>query len=116
MKVHLVPLCQILSVLEFEQFENYVHVNIILDFPITYKNAKVLCQSVCACSHQTVNMVVFFTKKMKIPTQKGEQSCKMYIVVHQTKKGIKIAYFQPKPFLISSRCLKQLDIKTLSLS
>jgi len=37
-----------------------VHVNIILDFSITYINASVLCQSECTCTHQTVNMVVFF--------------------------------------------------------
>ena len=52
----------------------YFHVNIILDFPITYRTDSVLCQSECACLHKTVNMVVFFV--MKIPTQKGEHSCK----------------------------------------
>ena len=54
----------------------YVHINILLDFPITYKNASVLCQYECACLHQTINMIVFFLKIMKIPTQKGEHSCK----------------------------------------
>jgi len=29
-----------------------------------------------ACLHKTVNMVVFLLKVMKIPTQKGEHSCK----------------------------------------
>jgi len=49
----------------------------ILDFPITYRNASVLCQSDCACLHQTVNIVVFFTEKtMAISTQKAEHSCK----------------------------------------
>jgi len=38
----------------------HVHVNIILVFPITYKNTSVLCQSECACLHQTVKMIVFF--------------------------------------------------------
>ena len=38
------------------------HGYIILDFPITYRNASVLCQSECACLHKTVNMVVFFVK------------------------------------------------------
>jgi len=33
---------------------------ILLDFPITYINASVLCQTECACLHQIVNMVVFF--------------------------------------------------------
>ena len=49
----------------------YFHVYIILDFPITYRNASVLCQSECACLHKTVNIVVFFAKRS---TQKGEQS------------------------------------------
>ena len=51
----------------------YFHV-ILLDFPITYRNASVLCQSECTCLHQTVDMVVFFWKMMKTPTQKGDQS------------------------------------------
>jgi len=38
----------------------YVHVNIILDLSITYRNASVLCQPECACLHKTVKMVVFF--------------------------------------------------------
>ena len=53
----------------------YFHVDIILDFPLTYKNASVLCLE-CACQHNTVNIEVFFVKRMKIPTQKGEHSCK----------------------------------------
>ena len=69
----------------------YVHVNIILDFSITYKHALVICQSECACSHQPVNMVVFFTKKiMKIPTQKGEHSCKCTELSLKQKDGIRI--------------------------
>jgi len=54
----------------------YVHVNLKIDFPITYQNDSVLCQSECACLHQTVNMVVFFLKIIKIPTLKGQHSCK----------------------------------------
>ena len=60
----------------FPLYMIYVHVNIILDFPITYKKASVLYQSEWACLHQTVNMVVFFLKIMKIPTKRGEHSCK----------------------------------------
>jgi len=59
----------------------YIHVYIRLDFSLTYRNASVLCQSECACLHKTVNMVA-----MKIPTQKGEHSCKMYRVVPITKR------------------------------
>jgi len=40
---------------------NILHVDIILDFPMTYRNASVLCQS--EYRHKTVNMVVFFVKK-----------------------------------------------------
>ena len=38
----------------------YLRVYIILDFPITYRNISVLCQSECACLHKTVNMAVSF--------------------------------------------------------
>ena len=37
-------------------------ITILLDFPITYRNASVLCQSECACLHKTLNMAVFFVK------------------------------------------------------
>ena len=40
----------------------YFHIYILLDFPITYRNDSVLCQTECACLHKTVNMVVFFVK------------------------------------------------------
>jgi len=33
----------------------YFHVDIILDFPMIYRNASVLCQSECARLHITVN-------------------------------------------------------------
>jgi len=36
-----------------------INVYILLDLPIIYTNASVLCQSECACLHQTVNIVVF---------------------------------------------------------
>ena len=46
----------------------YVHVYIMLDFPITHiGNTSVLCQSECECLHKTVNMEVFFLRMMKIP-------------------------------------------------
>ena len=44
----------------------YAHVNIILDFPRTYRNASVFCQSECACQHKTVNMADLFSKIMKV--------------------------------------------------
>jgi len=48
----------------------YFQVYIILDFPITYINASVLCQLECACLHKTVNTVVFLVKS----NEKGEHS------------------------------------------
>jgi len=48
----------------------------LLDFPTTYTNAQVHCQSEYPCLHKTVTMVVFFLKMLKIPTQRGEHSCK----------------------------------------
>jgi len=35
----------------------YFNVYIILDFPITYINDSVRCQSECACLHKTVNRI-----------------------------------------------------------
>jgi len=40
----------------------YDYIIHVLDFPITYRNASVLCQSECACLHKTVNMVIFYVK------------------------------------------------------
>jgi len=64
------------------------YVNIILNLPITNKSDSVLCQSECACLHQTVNIVVFFLKIMKTPTQKGEHSCKCIVLSLKRKEGI----------------------------
>ena len=71
-----------------------VHVNMIWDFLVTYKNASVLCQLECACQHQTVNIVqvVFLTKIMKIPTQKGEHSCKCTELFHIVHVSLKCNY------------------------
>jgi len=45
-----------------ERTKVYFHVNTIIDFPITYRNVSVICQSECACLRKTVNLVVFFVK------------------------------------------------------
>jgi len=58
----------------------YFHV-ILLDFPITYRNASVLCQSECTCLHQTVNMVVFFLKNNENTYPKGRSLIQIYKVV-----------------------------------
>jgi len=52
----------------------YFHANIILDFPITYRNASVICQSVCACLHKTVNIVVFFVRSNENTYSKREST------------------------------------------
>ena len=59
----------------------YFNVNIILDLPITYKNASVHCQSECACLHRTINMVVFLTEKNENTYPKGRALMQMYRVV-----------------------------------
>ena len=61
---------------------------IILDFPMTYRNASVVCQSEYACLHQTVNMVVFFVKRKENTYPKGRALKQMYRAVHITKRGI----------------------------
>ena len=48
----------------------------ILDFPITYRNAPVICKTECTCLHKTVNMVVFFVKSNENEsTHANVQSC-----------------------------------------
>ena len=47
------------------------HVNIIIDFPITYRNASVLCQSECPCLHKTINIVALFVKSNENIYPKG---------------------------------------------
>ena len=61
----------------------YFHVYIlhVLDFPITYRNALVLCQSEHACLHITVNTVVFFVKCNENTYPKGRPLMPMYRVV-----------------------------------
>jgi len=58
---------------------------IILDVPITYKNASVLCQSECACLHKTVNMVISFVKSNKNTYPKKRALMQMYRVMTITK-------------------------------
>jgi len=65
----------------------YVHVNILLDFPITYRNVYELSHSECACLHQTVNIAVFFTKNNENTYPKGRALMQTYRVVPQTKRG-----------------------------
>ena len=64
----------------------YFHVYMILDFPITYRNTSVLCQSECAYLHQTVNMAVFFVKSNENTYPKGRALMQMYRVVPITKR------------------------------
>ena len=63
------------------------NVYIILDFPVTYRNASVLCQSECACLHKTVNMIVLFVKSNENTYPKGGALMQMYRVVPLTKRG-----------------------------
>ena len=63
----------------------YFHDYIVLDVPITYKNASVLCQSECACLHKTVNMV-FFVKSNENTYPKGRALMQMYRVFPNNQK------------------------------
>jgi len=65
---------------------NIVHVYIIQDVPIRYRHASVFCQSDYAFLHKTVNNELSLLKVMKIPTQKGEHSCKCTWVVPIAKR------------------------------
>ena len=65
----------------------YFHVYIILDIPITYRNASVLCQSECTCLHKTVNMVVFFVKSNE-NTYPKVRALQIYRVVPITKREL----------------------------
>jgi len=65
----------------------YYYVYMILDFPITNRNASVSCQSECACLHKTVNMVVFFVNNNENTYPKGRALMQMYRVVPKTKRG-----------------------------
>ena len=69
----------------------YIHLYIILDFPITYENASVICQPDCACLHKTVNMEVFFVKSNENTYPKGRALMQMY-------KGGIAASEEPKRF------------------
>ena len=74
----------------------YFHVYIIVDFPLTYRNVSVLCQSECACLHKSVNMVVFFVKSTENTYPKGRalikdvQSCP-----YNEKRELRVSLFKP---------------------
>ena len=63
----------------------YFHAFILLDFPITYRNAPVFCQSDCACLHKTVKRVVFLVKSNENTYPKGRALMCMCRVVSITQ-------------------------------
>ena len=67
-----------------------VHVNIILDYPLTYQNVLVLCLSewVHMSTSNSKKGIVFFLKIMKIPTQKRQYSCKCTELSLKRKEGM----------------------------
>jgi len=69
---------------------NYVYVNILLDFPITYKHVYCFANQTAHVNIKTVNMVVSFLNMMRIPTQKGEKSYKCTEVSFKRKEGIEV--------------------------
>jgi len=68
------------------------NVYIIVDFPITYRNYSVLCQSECACLRKSVNMVVFFenTYPKGRALIKDVQSCP-----YNEKGELRVSLFRP---------------------
>ena len=77
----------------------YFNVYIILDFPIAYRNASVLCQSDCACLYKTVNMVVFFVKSSENTYPKGRALMQIYRVVPKTKRDFVVTAIVPVAFV-----------------
>jgi len=77
----------------------YFHVYIIIDFPITYRNASALCQSDCACLYKTVNMVVFFVKSSENTYPKGRALMQMCRVVPKTKRDFVVTAIVPVDFV-----------------
>ena len=61
----------------------YVHVNMILDFPKTCKNASVLCSSECACllTNRKQDSFLYksnYPKGRALMYQKGEHTCTVF--------------------------------------
>jgi len=77
-------------------------VYISLGFPITYRNASVLCQSDCSCLHKTVNMVVFFVISNENAYPKRRALMQMYRVVPIKRRGI-LLYLNLSNVLIGTR-------------
>ena len=71
-----------------------IHVYIILDFPVTYRNAPVICESECASRYKTVNMVVkkFFVNSNENTYSKGRALMQMYKIVPITKRGNSLVF------------------------
>ena len=70
----------------------------ILDLPITNRNASVLCQ--CTCLHIAVNMIAFYVKRNENIYPKGRALMKMYRVVPQTKRErINIRQMYSSPYI-----------------
>jgi len=65
----------------------YFHVYILSDFPITYTNVPVLCQSECTCLYKTVNMAVFYVKSNENKYPKGRALLQIYRVVPILNRG-----------------------------
>ena len=66
----------------------YFHVSIILEFPITYKNTAVLCQTECGCLHKTVNIEVFFVKSNENIYPNEDHFCNCIALSLKQKEGI----------------------------
>jgi len=82
----------------------YVHVYKRLDFPITYRNASMLCQSECACLHTTGNMLVFFVKSNENTYPKGRTNIQKCPYNDNRVYNAPILYFEHFPSITVYHC------------
>jgi len=65
----------------------YVHVNIILDFPITYKTLQCFVNQNAHIFIKHTKWEMLLYNVMKIPTPMGEHSCEFTELSLETKNG-----------------------------
>ena len=63
----------------------YVHVHILLDIPITYRNELMICQSECTYLHKIVNIAVFIKQQQKNLPKRESTHVYIYKREHRNK-------------------------------
>ena len=67
---------------------NMCPLNTMLDFPITYQHASVLCQSLCACLHQKVKKASFLFINIKYLPKRESTHANVQSLSLKRKEGI----------------------------